>query len=102
MMSDVLGWMAIQVLLPHFFLIFLFFFKNQILMYKKIIFLIWKKIPCPVTALKSLRDNVFLLCLHFLECDDRLAASEREALRSELDRIKKCKPSLSCFRQLSV
>lgn len=101
-MSDVLGWMAIQILLPHFFLIFLFSFKKQILMYKKIIFLIWKKMPWPVIALKFLPNNVLLLCLHFLACDDRLAALEREALRSELEHVKKCKPSLSCFRQLSV
>lgn len=101
MMSDVLGRMAIQVLLPHF-LIFLFSFKKQILMYKKIIFLILKKIPYPVIALKSLPNNVLSLCLHFLECDDGPAVLERAALRSELDRVKKCKPSLTLFRQLSV
>lgn len=53
--------------------------------------------PYLLVVLKPFLNNALSLCFNFLDCGNGLAASERKALRSELDRMKNCKPSLSYF-----
>lgn len=67
-------------------------------------FLVWK-VPYPLVGFSVLRclfNNALSLCFNFLGNYISQATSERAALWSELDQLKRYKPSLLLFRQLEV